>query len=593
MVQDLSDGEAVRAVSGIAKSWPLRFAAGGVFIAVGAAFAIYVVGIRVINPLDISWLDGDPATGYLGWAFFRQEEHLSFPLGWASKLGYPLGEPIAYLDSLPLVAAIFWPFRHVLPPDFQYLGLWFVLCVVLQFYFGYRISRRLTGGSALPAILGGLLFMIAPPFVWRAQAHFPLASHWLILAAFDFYLSTVKGISRRQIAAGALLCFVAGGINPYIAAMVLLVLLAAYLRWLIVADAGGRQERLARVLFAAGGGGLSLGLMVLALVIFGFFRPGEGGYAGAGYKIYSMNLLAPIDPWEFSGLLWGALPAAKEQYEGYNYLGLGVISLGLASLGWRPSIIKTLFRPEAIPGWLIFVVSLLLALSLKATVGNIVLYDITVPDSVLNLLSTFRASGRLFWPAFYLIVCCVIGAAYAAFGTGARTALLLALLVQIFDLHFMHIRLQEIWARASSATFTDNPVWQEAGRTHRHLIVIPAWQCSKDNKDTPGGYPGYWIFGKLAADHGMTINSFYAGRNSPKQLEYFCRTQPAEIARDGLEPNTAYVFDSMARVIATPLRGHFCRDVDGVVLCSIVEGRQGISSGAAAPAGRPGRAAGE
>ncbi|MBV5271982.1 MAG: hypothetical protein JZU55_21395, partial [Afipia sp.] len=93
-------------------------------MATGVAFAIYVVGIRVLNPFDISWLGGDSATGYLGWAFFRQEEHLSFPLGWASKLGYPLGEPIAYLDSLPLVATMFWPFRHVLPTDFQYIGPW-------------------------------------------------------------------------------------------------------------------------------------------------------------------------------------------------------------------------------------------------------------------------------------------------------------------------------------------------------------------------------------------------------------------------------------------------------------------------------------
>lgn len=572
MAQDLS-----KAVTGFAKSWPVKLAAGTLFVAVGAAFAAYAVGIRVINPFDTSWLGGDPATGYLGWAFFRQEEHLTFPLGWASKLGYPLGEPIAYLDSLPLVATILWPFRHVLPADFQYIGLWFGLCVILQFYFGYRISRRLTGGNELSAILGGLLFMTAPPFIWRAFGHFPLGSHWLILAAFDFYLSTANNISRRQMAAGGLLCFIAGGINPYIAAMVLFVLISAYLHWLIAAE--DRGSRWTRVLFAAGGACLSLGLTVLALVMFGFMRPGEGGYAGAGYKVYSMNLLAPINPWEYPGLLWGELPTSRDQYEGYNYLGLGIIGLAIAALGWRPSVIKGLVGRDAIAGWLIVVVSLFLALSPKVTAGSAILYDVPVPDSVLNLLSTFRASGRLFWPAFYLIVCCIIAAAYAAFGNGVRVALLLALLTQMFDLRPMHIALRENWARGSSAAFIDKPVWQETARNHRHLVVIPAWQCDKDSKDTPGGYSGYWIFGKLAADHGMTINSFYAGRTTPKQLEYFCKTQPAEIARSGLEPDTAYVFNSTALVISLPVRGHFCRDVDGVVLCSIVEGRQGIASG--------------
>ncbi|CAN5189706.1 hypothetical protein BH10PSE10_BH10PSE10_01090 [soil metagenome] len=569
-------------MTGFAKSWPGKFAAGVFFAAVGAAFAVCVAGTRVINPFDVSWLGGDSATGYLGWAFFRQEDHLSFPLGWTSRLGYPLGEPIAYLDSLPLVATILWPFRHVLPPDFQYIGLWFVLCVVLQFYFGYRISKRLTGGQQLPAILGGLLFMTAPAFVWRSIGHFPLASHWLILAAFDFYLSAARNISRPQMAAGALLCFVAGGVNPYITAMVLLVLLAAYLRWLTAADADVQQDWPARVLFAAMGAALSLGLAVFALVIFGFLRPGEaGGYAGAGYKVYSMNLLAPINPWEYPGLLWGELPTSRDQYEGYNYLGLGIICLGLAALVRRPSILKNLFGRRAIAGWLIFAVSLLLALSLKATAGNFVLYDISVPDPVLNVLGAFRASGRLFWPAFYLILCCAVGASFAAFGTGARVALLLALFVQIFDLRPLYAGLRENWARASSATFTADAVWQEAGRKHRHLIVIPAWQCSKDNADTPGGFPGYWIFGKLAAGHGMTINSFYAGRTSPKQLEYSCKQQPADIQRSGFEPDTAYVFNAIEPVLSIPIRGHFCRPLNGVVLCSVVRGQRGIASGAA------------
>lgn len=557
------------------KFWFGKLAAGSLFVAAGIAFAVYVVGARLLNPFDISWLEGDPATGYLGWTFFRQEEHLSFPLGWASKLGYPPGEPIAYLDSLPLVATAFWPFRHVLPADFQYIGPWFALCVVLQFYFGYRISKRLTGGHELPAILGGLLFMTAPPFIWRSINHFPLASHWLILAAFDFYLSTAQRISRTQMAAGGLLCFVAGGINPYLTAMVLLVLCAAYLRWLIAAHGDQQHSGLARISVAALGAGLSIGLAGCALLIFGFLRPGESGaYAGAGYKIYSMNLLAPVNPWDFPGLLWNQLPASREQYEGYNYLGLGIMLLGLAAVVWRPSIIKRLFGRGAITGWLIFLVSLFLALSLKATVGNVVLYDISVPDSVMNLLGAFRASGRLFWPAFYLILCGIVGATYAAFGSGARTALLLALLVQMFDLRSMHIAIREHWAGESSAAFTDDPIWQEVGRKHRHLIVIPAWQCSKD---TPGGFPGYWIFGKLAADYGVTINSFYAGRYSPKQLAYFCKAQPADIEGHGLETDSAYVFNSAAVVVSTQIRGHFCRRLNGVVLCSIVDGQQGIA----------------
>jgi hypothetical protein len=72
---------------------------------------------------------------------------LSLPLGWSRALGYPLGEPIAWLDCVPIVALLLWPLRDILPWDFQYLGLIFAFNCVLQLYFGYRISWHLTGHS--------------------------------------------------------------------------------------------------------------------------------------------------------------------------------------------------------------------------------------------------------------------------------------------------------------------------------------------------------------------------------------------------------------------------------------------------------------
>ena len=39
-------------------------------IAAGFAFAVYVVGYRVINPFDTSWLWGDPAHSQLAGRFF-------------------------------------------------------------------------------------------------------------------------------------------------------------------------------------------------------------------------------------------------------------------------------------------------------------------------------------------------------------------------------------------------------------------------------------------------------------------------------------------------------------------------------------------
>src|SRR5215475_10111669 len=106
----------------------------------GLLYAFVVLGPRPLDPLNVSWMIGDPGTAYLGWAFFRQETHLTFPLGWSHAIGYPFGEPAAYFDPIPLMAMAGWLVRDVVPQDFQYFGIYFALCATLQFYFGSRIS---------------------------------------------------------------------------------------------------------------------------------------------------------------------------------------------------------------------------------------------------------------------------------------------------------------------------------------------------------------------------------------------------------------------------------------------------------------------
>jgi hypothetical protein len=75
----------------------------------------------------------------------------------------------------------------------------------------------------------------------------------------------------------------------------------------------------------------------------------------------------------------------------------------------------------------------------------------------------------------------------------------------------------------------------------------------------------------------MTINSFFAGRLSSQQLEYFCRRQPSQIAHDGLAPDTAYVFSTANLVVSLSLGSHYCRLADGVVLCTVDAGEKGLA----------------
>jgi hypothetical protein len=58
---------------------------------IGVVAFFLVVGPRALNPLNIAWLgNGDPATHYLGWVFFRQSPW-SFPIGLNPSYGLELG----------------------------------------------------------------------------------------------------------------------------------------------------------------------------------------------------------------------------------------------------------------------------------------------------------------------------------------------------------------------------------------------------------------------------------------------------------------------------------------------------------------------
>ncbi len=556
------------------------------FLAVGVSYSVYVYGLRPLDPTNISILPEDPAQSYMGWLFFRHEPRLTWPLGWSSALGYPKGEPIAYLDSIPLVATLLWPFRHWLPEPFQYLTLWWTLCATLSFYFGSRICRRLCGGDWVAGTAGGLLFLAAPVLLLRAAQDFALASHWFVLAALEFYLTCSARLSWRHISASVAIAAVAGGINPYIAVLSLSLIGAGYLRSTLTASEDTQRLLGPRLFVALTGMICAVTAMLLSWLLFGFLRPNDpGAYAGIGYGLVSMNLLAPIDPMFFPALLLRQQSyVSRFQVEGYNYFGLGVLLLGFAVLIRQPRMVLAhLFQRDAWPGWLVFVACTLLALTLKATVGSHVIYDLHAPPPIVQVLSAFRASGRLFWPAFYLALAGIVSAAFIVFGRYVALACVCAFAVQIVDLRGLRKEVRHTWSSTPIGVFsgtqmdvfTNGPVWQDIAHRYRHLVVMPAWQCEWAH-ETPGGEFGYWIFGKLAGEHRMSLNSFYAGRTSPSQIDYFCQTMPADLQQSGLANDTAYVFQRAAHAYAIPHNEHACRVLDGVILCVKAGDAQGF-----------------
>ena len=537
--------------------------------AMGFLYILLLLGPAPLDPTNLSWLSGDPSTYYIGWELFRQDPHLHWPLTFTDRLGYPLGDSIAFMDPNPLLLMLLKPLSLLLPTPFQYLGIAAVLAGSLQFFFAARLFRLLLGCNVFGVLLPSLFFLMAPPMAYRLAGHYALANHWLLVAALCLFVRLQKAASDRMcklVLWCGLLGGVAVGVNFYLAFMVLVVVSAG------VITAWWRHRlglKTVRGIFAA----IGVACLISALAL-GLIRS-DGGYGGGGYREFSMNLLAPIDPGTFGALFLPSMPHFSAlQYEGYNYLGAGVLILAIILL---PSFLRSrvgrLTAAEVVPLAVGCLVLTTLAVSTKVTAGSVLVADLDPHESLTKYLSVFRASGRLFWAPYYVILTAILATAFALWRPRKAAVLMtVALLVQFADtLPLRRVVQAHISHALSLPSPLQSPQWSSLGKDHANLVVLPPWQCGiMRGADTPGGPDGFRIFGLLAVSQRMRTNSYYAARYSDASLAFHCDQAVKDLMKKPLSPDSAYVVSpSVASIIAAgPSGASACHMLDGFILCS-------------------------
>lgn len=532
---------------------------------IGFLYALYLRGPASLNPHNINWLRGDAATYQIGWTLFRQDPHLHWPLTYTDRVGFPIGTSISLMDVNPLFALLLRPFSRFLPDPFQYLGIESVIACALQFFFASRIFRLVLSPSVLTVALPSVFFLISPPMAWRLGGHYALANHWLLTAALLVFFTAYRRspISTKRLVLTALaLGGISVSINPYLAFQVLLMLATtvAGLVW------SRRLALSAAIGVLAGLGATS----VLAAYIFGFIIPGGQGYGAIGYRYYSLNLLSPFDPNMFGSFLFRALPTfVFGQYEGYSYLGAGVMLLALAG-----ALILLLRRPKIywsrrswwVPLLFCCLFLTLMALSTRITAGSKLLVDLDPHEKLSPYLATLRSSGRLFWLPYYTMLVAVLAIPYSFLSRRwANLLVAFALAIQLADLvplrRSVHAGLNTQFAQPLRS-----PVWSTLGSRYENLIIMPAWQCGPDA--SPGGVEGDVIFGMLAAAQKMRINSYDSARRTAASSNFHCVESIASLTREPLSPKSAYVVTPTIAVnLVASGRGR-CHYLDGFILCS-------------------------
>jgi len=519
---------------------------GMIALIIGGATYLLVTGGNIFWPANITWLTNneDSVTHYLGWVFYRESPWTN-PIGLNPNYGLELSNSIVYSDSLPLLAIVFKILSDVLPPVFQYYGIWILICFILQTYFGLKLIQELSK-DLLIKILGAGFFVFSPPMIWRLHekiGHESLVSHFFIVAGLVLCLSdTYRGRRFKW----CILLVAASLVHAYILAMIIMLWISDLAR-----RKTNKEIAIINTLTE-----IFLISLILTCVLWqvGYFSVPVENVSASGLGRYRATIFTFIDPGKSDYGLWSyILPdigGDVGHHEGFNFLGSGMILL----IGYAFYRSYFLVKPIMLNiDKTRFVIYVTVSMALFA-----ILPKIPAPDLIMNILSTFRASGRMMWPLFYLLYFLII--AFIIFNFSKKNAQLLLglmLAVQIADSSagWLKIRNGINFPPRSTlgATFTSD-FWIAASSRYKRVRVIPTGTN--------------WIIGaQLAATLKMQTDAAYLARVSAERMKELKASTDQIIEHGRFELDTLYIIDNDTQMLALrQLDGtrHRVTTVDGV-----------------------------
>jgi hypothetical protein len=440
-----------------------------------------------------------------------------------------MGSSIVFTDSIPLLALLFKLVRAALPDHFQYFGLWMLACYLLQAIFAWLLSGLATRRVAARLVITAL-FVLSPLLPDRAIGHYALMAHWLVLAALYLY---VRAPARLANASWCLLICGAALIHAYLLYMVLAV---------AVADAARRRwvDRTAMTLDTVRSTLIIVAALLATMWAAGYFRIPASSFSGgaAYYGRYAANLNALWNP-QWGSLFLPGLPViAGAEYEGFNYLGFGVLAmLPVAAFAWwraRPHPAARRYVPLAAVALLLWAI----ALSNQIAWGDRILFTIPLPDAMLELAAMVRASARLVWVGYYALVLAVVAIIVMSFPARTATAILaLGLGLQIADLSPRYIALNGYFREhfidepAQRADSLPSPFWNVAAGHYRTILFVPSLPVP----------PNFAAISLFAADHGMRINTGSFARFATERVAGATFKREQALAAGRLDQEALYV----------------------------------------------------
>lgn len=499
----------------------------GSIILVAVVFFVMLYGVHVLDPTYTDWLldAEDLSQHYIGWKAYRNSKWM-FPIGITDSLIYPDKISIIFTDSIPIFAVFFKILSPILTKEFQFFGLWGIMCFILQGCFSARIIKRFTDNQVF-VVVSALFFMITPVMIWRMFAHTALAGHWILLLTLEpLFVYDKYSDSKRICIVSCVTGMLAASIHIYFVLMCGIIWAAFCLKDIFIQKSVKRSAFILSTYLAS--------VCFIVGILGGFSSPTQTAAGGLG--IFSYNLNALFNPQEWS-CIYKDLPLyGGGQYEGFAYLGAGCIGLFLliVALFLNRSDIETMFLKywkKLLPFVFLAIIAVAVALSPIVTFGDRVVHEFILPDIITKIWSIFRASGRVIWIVVYVFMLSSVIALIKLMNKKMLVAALtVSVIVQVYDIHGI---LEEKARYYHTKIEYDSPLkadvfWNSVAENKEIKHIVLADHMLESELLT---------FGNWATSNYKTVNNFYIARSVQDTVSENLTDALAELSSENL-----YVF---------------------------------------------------
>jgi len=477
-------------------------------LAAALGFLVYlaIFGPGYLLGTSAHWdLPLEDSRAYLmGYRYFLHEPWHWPPLV-VHEMNVPYTKNIVYTDSIPAWALLNKAIATVIPPwagfsSRAYLGTWQGLVYTMQAVTGVACVRAVGRRTHGDALVTAAFFLAFPAFVVR-YGHASLSAHFLTVLALAIYLrspSSAPMPTRLGLAAVGQLA-VAALVNPYHVTMSLGLFVASVLRT--------RTLRSIALWLPAG-----LVAVGLAAGLAGFFA-GEAKVVTGGFESASANLLSPFIP--MRSLVFGDgrrlanVVATEYQYEGYVYLGAGLLLLLALFLPHGRAAIAAVKRHPFLA--LVGAGCLVYSLSNHVYFGSHRVLAYQWPAQLRWIAEQYRAPGRFVWLPIYVLVVFLLRWGLARFTVGWQALAMPALaLVQVVDGGGGDWRFVRFYTQKPFPAHLDPAVWRPLVQAHGNVEVRPPYDCILDG--TPSIDRVSQEVQYYASERAIPINGVYSAR---------------------------------------------------------------------------------